>query len=228
MKIGIYGDSFASSGDKETSWGNQLNKFYTVENHGRAMTSVEWSVDKFVNTYKNYDKIVFVVTQPSRMYFPEHPKYPHWTPFTHDLIKNLNKQMRVEYENYIRFTLKYVHNDNMLMLKQTAYLNLVKTLQPQTLFISAFANCIEDYDMLTLTDISGLDMINPKSLNYLHSVFEQNSDTRACHMNATNNLILSKKIKHWIETDEFDLYNIDDFFIPYNRDEIFSINKRYR
>ena len=230
LKIGIYGDSYAISGDDITQcWGHHLRKYFDVYIHGRPASSVEWSVQQFINTYKDYDKIVFVVTEANRIYLPKHPGLPHWTVHTHNSVKGLHRSMRGEYENYIRFHMKYAYDESVLVTKQKAYLNFVLNLKPDTLFLSSFPNCIPDDQNISLSMISDLDHINSKSNNYLQNIFATNNpDPRPCHMNHTNNLLLARKIKQWIDTGKFDLKNTDDFYIPLSRSDLFTINKKLK
>lgn len=73
MRIGIYGDSFASPHNtdqsKNISWVSVLKTLIPncdIENHGRGATSVFYSYKKFLQTCSNYDKIIFLITNPDR------------------------------------------------------------------------------------------------------------------------------------------------------------------
>lgn len=69
MKIAVYGDSFATCRNSlETSWFKLLGKKLncTVDSYGFPGTPVYYSYKKFMDTHKDYDRIIFLVTEPSR------------------------------------------------------------------------------------------------------------------------------------------------------------------
>lgn len=71
MRIGVYGDSFASSHtqSRDIAWYNILKKLIPcedVKSYGISGTSLWYSYKKFLETYQEFDTIVFLVTDPSR------------------------------------------------------------------------------------------------------------------------------------------------------------------
>jgi hypothetical protein len=72
MKIGVYGDSFADTTETPSldfAWYNQLANLIpnsTVTSYGLGSTSVYYSYKKFLETYMEFDIIIFVVTEPGR------------------------------------------------------------------------------------------------------------------------------------------------------------------
>lgn len=72
MKIAIFGDSYAAS-TGPTSWGSFLATMNNcqVENFAKRGTSLFYSYLKFIDNYKNFDVIVFLVTAPGRLHHPE-------------------------------------------------------------------------------------------------------------------------------------------------------------
>lgn len=224
IKLGIYGDSFATSGKIEKAWSTflKIDDEYEVDIYSWPATSTEWSVLKFAETYHLYDKIIFVVTSPDRLYVNNHPTLQHWTATTHHQVDTIPQEQRLEYKNYIKFHTKYMMNSDVLNAKQKIYLDYIMAIKPETLLIPAFDNSIPQCDYIDLFSISCLDLINPKPEKYLRRLFDNNQgDTRPCHMNVINNHILYQKIKNWIQTNKFDLYNKEDFFIPESRQELF-------
>lgn len=77
MKIGIFGDSF---GDDYHVWPNPYDGVgpswieylqscgHEVENFSCGATALFYSYDLFIKNYQKYDKVIFVVTHPSRYY----------------------------------------------------------------------------------------------------------------------------------------------------------------
>lgn len=76
MRLGIFGDSYASGGiDNESSWLNMLvkllkqelrGKTLSVECHGQGGSSLYFSYNNFLKLKDKYDTIIFVVTEPHR------------------------------------------------------------------------------------------------------------------------------------------------------------------
>lgn len=71
MKIGIYGDSFADhhTDSKHIAWYNILSNYIpgsTVTCYGKKSTSVYYSYKKFLETYSEFDKVIFLITNPDR------------------------------------------------------------------------------------------------------------------------------------------------------------------
>lgn len=86
MKLGIFGDSFATftgakpSENAEHAWfdilSNKLN--YELCTHGLSGTSIYYSYKNFLEHYKSYDTIVFILSEVSRytkfLSFENHPE----------------------------------------------------------------------------------------------------------------------------------------------------------
>lgn len=71
MRLGIYGDSFAASHtqSQNIAWYNILAKLVSaksVVSYGLGATSLYYSYKKFLITHQEFDKIVFLVTEPLR------------------------------------------------------------------------------------------------------------------------------------------------------------------
>jgi hypothetical protein len=70
-RLAIYGDSFATAltrnGLQARAWVSQLDDLYSVSHMALPSTSVYWSYRRFLNTYQDYDRVIFVVTCPNRV-----------------------------------------------------------------------------------------------------------------------------------------------------------------
>ena len=75
LKVGIFGDSYAdpiSHGHDnfkdmdKLGWPNLLKSNYEVGLHGKTGSSIFYSYQQFLKYHEQYDKIVFVVTNPER------------------------------------------------------------------------------------------------------------------------------------------------------------------
>ena len=67
MKIAIYGDSFAAS-NGPTSWTSILKTKFDTTVYALGGSSLFWSYKNFIATYKNFDTIIFLVTDFGRLY----------------------------------------------------------------------------------------------------------------------------------------------------------------
>jgi hypothetical protein len=88
MKIGIFGDSYGDPNwlgqravQEDTNlkknkpyfgWYDYLGNDFQVENFSMSCSSLYYSKTLFDQTYSNYDKILFLVTEPGRYYFHNH------------------------------------------------------------------------------------------------------------------------------------------------------------
>lgn len=71
MRIAIYGDSFAVSKlELSSSWYSLLGKKLNsqVDSYGENGSSVYYSYKKFMESHIHYDRVIFLVTEPSRYY----------------------------------------------------------------------------------------------------------------------------------------------------------------
>lgn len=68
MRVGIFGDSYADSGNAlgNYGWNQLLSDKFSVGIHSRSGTSLWWSYEKFLEHYTKYDVIIFSVTNTSR------------------------------------------------------------------------------------------------------------------------------------------------------------------
>lgn len=76
MKLGIYGDSYAESGDVnlKNNWinifkqllENDIDKKVFIDHHAYGGSSLYYSYKKFKETGHNYDLVIFLATEPHR------------------------------------------------------------------------------------------------------------------------------------------------------------------
>lgn len=76
MKIGVFGDSFADenmqSGKSWISWLRENDDITSVTSWGIGGTSLEYSYQKFLENHNDYDRIIFLATEPNRMHMLDH------------------------------------------------------------------------------------------------------------------------------------------------------------
>lgn len=203
MKVGIFGDSYAHILERSTttSWADLLSKDFDVENYAMGGSSTYFSYLNFLEHYQKYNKIIFVVTYPARMY----------TSFGHvpsavtakDMLTNravrLDKiQQKIIYglDSYFTYSLL----DNAILDQHILFHNLmiekIKSLKKDILFIPAFSVPNTDFDRTALVDITRMEEGHWISLGYkIKSTEIFRYDNRQHHLTEPNNRILYQMVK---------------------------------
>ena len=212
MRIGIFGCSsavehysfFPGTTIPNHSWSYLLKeKYTTVENFAQGASSLYFSYKTLIdNEQKNFDKIIFIVTDPHRYYFPNLPDdYKHIAGFTH-LEHMLDKaqdkfvkkvyQAVMDYEVYAKDPEFYVDMHNLMVNK------LLNKRGPNFLLLSMTNKSIPGWQGNTLKPIYWLD------IDHYHLGHLSGKDMRKCHMNRENNKIFAERIDYWIKTGTVD------------------------
>lgn len=219
MNIAIYGDSFAdykhASNNKKT-WMHFLedklnSKITCFANSGSGLY---FSVKKYLETNQNFDKIIFVVTIPGRLYVPQ-------VGTTNVHISNIVRARFVS-ENSRNLTEKNIYSAalNYLLNIQNYeeelfkhYCMLDRIIRSDSLLlVPVCSESLECYSGTTLNDVSLIDSE--------HYDIDQNliNDLRCCHMNQRNNEIFADKIYEWIISGKFN-FKKEDFTTPTETEE---------
>lgn len=236
MKIGIYGDSFAEilkNKHGEHCWVFRLlNQYPGSENLSRSGTSLFWSYELLLRTYQEFDKIIFVATQPSRLSILESPESTPW--FLREQLKNgnLTAELRQKFKSLLEYFV-HVSTDNNVALKDSLFFEMLVErllkLPVPTMVIPAFeVNYLFGPTKLGLHNISIMEETHwgkkwTKFSDRQHSgksIFGSNStlkDHRQCHMTNLNNAILFDKINAILPTMDRGMelpIELDDFAMP--------------
>ena len=227
MKISIYGDSFGDSHhnfknlskDKKQrldavgdSWVEILAKKYQVKNFCKYSSSFSWSVNNFVKTQDEFDKVIFLVTSPDRitMGFP-HEKQP--TPHMVDYHNSKLWKYRAKQEGWDKHLSAvldyyvYVYNEELVQLSHNALITHVKSIRPDTIFIPCFEHSYQ-YEGNCMSDIYQMEN---QSWNIKDPITVR--DIRKCHMTKTNNFIFANFIEQNLKYNEV-LIDINKFKVP--------------
>jgi hypothetical protein len=228
MRIGIFGDSFASDNkmNPTDSWVDILRNNHEVENHAMPGTNLYFSVLKLKENYKKYEKIIFVVTQPSRIkisdnvpcYDPSKRHIGH-APTIGRLIKAANEHeiydgplidaynAALNYYKYIQDTTydEYIH---------TLMLDDILKICPNIILIPAFTDSIPNSQISSLIEIRTNEN---KAWGFEYFIPPGFIDERNCHLTAENNSILAEKAEEWLRGKTVDT-NINDFATPTNKE----------
>jgi hypothetical protein len=222
MKIGVFGDSFAVMKYNTTpSWVDILAGKYNVTNHSIIGSNLYYSVEEIKKHHLNYDKIIFVVTEPGRM------KVADWIPLdsnrqfvTGKLDKQyihreeLNQYEELVYEAASQYVTcfhddvyeKYIHN---LMLDD------IKKVRADMILIPAFMNSWYNINYSPMIHIYAKE--NTAWNLAGKTVIEEYNDIRNCHMIAENNVIFAEKAEHWLNGNHVNI-NLNDFVTTTDKD----------
>jgi hypothetical protein len=247
LRIGIFGDSYADefplrSDDNfkngRMPWSRYLRALNNndITNFALSASSFHYSAKLFLENYKQFDKVIFVVTFPGRFYISNStidPELCHVANLDHlfskiseykECIKlgarnctqtKLDRAM--PYLSAIREYYLYLYDyDQIKLFHDALFEKIVNTLPKENMLIlPANKNSTPKlWDQDTFSEISQLDN-RPSGCVTL--------DNRQNHLNDTNNKLLATKINNWINTGEFNL-NVADFFKPTETfDELWTI-----
>lgn len=238
LKVAIFGDSYADEfvyvpendfhGD--LPWVRMLRKIipHSVTNFALEGSSFYYSAKLCLEKHNDYDKIIFIVTFPDRIYLHSNSIDSHFwhianldhlfhkvQTYKHNIATNswnasqmkLNEAM--PYLNAVRDYYLYVYNfEQVKLFHDSLYEKLERSIpKEKIIFIPVVrfaAPADETYNQTTLCDISNLDS---RPIDY------KTTDTRQNHLNKKNREILAEYFAKWIETGIFNL-NIKDFVSP--------------
>ena len=223
MKIAIYGDSFVKSSMSSYSWPEFLKKDYDVIVDAAPGASIEYVLKKFNENQQNFDKIIIVLTEPSRIFLPNHPHFQHMylnEIFIKNLTKDISQKHQKEILEYFYFHTKYVHDEEVCRLKYLAFNDYILKKRPDVLILPAFT--VNDNSIMPLSCISNIDTSHKVYGRKLYKESSTVGDPRPCHMSVPNNLILSKKIKKWIKTGKFS-HLVNDYVSVENYEQLFKL-----
>jgi hypothetical protein len=215
MKIAVFGDSF---GDDYTLWPNPYsgvgpswveylqNQNIEVDNYASGGTSLFYSYQKFILTYQEYDKVIFLVTHPGRITVPLGHKTEDYYNITS--VENKLKEC-FDFEKKIRLN---AIRDYFIYVKNDAYDNVVHKLliedilkkHKDTLLIPCFHNSGIN-NQRALFNISHFEA---NFWNFEDTILPNRDevyDARKCHMCEENNLVLGQEIYNWIKTGNYNL-----------------------
>lgn len=222
MKIGIFGDSFANhlcDKNDTLAWFQILEKEFDITNHGQPGTSLYWSSTEFFKHHQNYNKIIFCVTAPGRIFLPEHSWFNRkfWP---NNKVKHLhplsvNNLLKEEPENLVirAADAYYTHIENFQFCQyvDSLILNDLKSNRPDGLFLETVLK----------------EIWNMENQHYnidVRTLHDHYIDVRHCHMTRENNLIFSELIKKWVNNENFN-FSVNDFVKPSDPFEQYFLKK---
>jgi hypothetical protein len=173
-ELALFGDSYAESGDdyKHTvmhrGWAKQLMIMFGdgMDNFAMPGSSLEFSVQNFLENHEQYKKIVFVTTWLHRLHVPiefkiANSNQPSWTSNhwgSYDQCEHMEKYFVIEsaeqrqtfkaIKDYFMYITTSVHAEKYALLRHRSLIDLVKKIRPDAIIIPAYNyyGLIDDYN----------------------------------------------------------------------------------
>ena len=238
MKIAVFGDSFAAPLHKFKkdiglkSWVDHLSERYNVTNYAVEGSGLYYSLKQLTATNYLYDKIIFVITRPGRLYLDNNPilnKNGHehlnslpMAEYTFNEYKDRTDAESIEITKISHAAIQYFTYIQRLkydMFVHDLQVDYIKNIRPDIILIPAF------------NDSYRFHMINPCLYNItelenkhwgIPKDYSSPDDYRRCHMSNENNLILSKLAEQWLQGEPVNI-NINDFVVPADDKSFYNI-----
>ena len=226
MKVAIFGDSYGvvlPEGNNTLSWVGIISDKFSVDNFSESSSSLYYSYRKFLESYKNYDKIIFLITNPGRIFLEKCNIRKHISHY--DLAKYYRDRAETHEDKLILEAAKnyylYVMNEEYDQCMHNLMVKNTKNLHPSILLIPCFQNSIPGQHNNCLFDACKLDWDYYKLKNV-----NNYNDNRHSHMNEINNQLLAKEVKQWLDFGEFNLDSIT-WKLDTNRKLDFYFSREY-
>jgi hypothetical protein len=200
MKIGVFGDSFADSNTSKSIWWKYLAEQYQhdVECFGESGSSLVFSATKLLNSYQNYDLVIWCATSSNRLTiwhranFKEIPV--HVTGRHHKTYSDPEIQEKINIaEQYINHVFDWPEGEFV----GHCVVNTVQSIIPNLLIIPSFTTPIyykKD------AGFNLYDLCSRETKTYfpngkeIADIMDEYHDTRAGHFTAETHQTLAKLV----------------------------------
>ena len=218
MKIAIFGDSFAAPGGPH-GWPDLLadTHQHNIKNFAQGGSSLFWSYKKLLTHIGKVDVVIFVVTTPGRLYYPDDDLQQHicnsWCVDAGlagktDLVNISNRPLYQAAKEYFSHLAQpdfdwYVHDQivksiDELCAKQNKRLILIPAFEQNVPYQNIFTFSL--YDVTT----------EELKATFGDTVYKTEKSTRANHMSQENNRRLAKIVNDLLQGN-LSTVNIDSF-----------------
>lgn len=236
-KLLILGDSFAVAYGENIKYGwvEKLKEHFDVHSTAVSGSGVYWSYLKFLQYYKDYDYIIWCVSDALRGWIRDvedkvpAPYLEHYNPnYVNGRWKHWHRESKLSLPSEVKFVYKKLDDYYALLDEKkenlSAYLMVedAKRKRPDMLAISCFGRLIGSWfpeshkvfaNETRLVRIQFMEedywvsqgQISRQDIDQMLGHY----DTRVCHFSNENNLMMYNKIMNWIDTKEFTLTEQD-------------------
>lgn len=230
MKIAIFGDSYAdvkhliSVPYQKKCWPLKLSNAYEVHNYAQGGSGLKFSyllVNRQIKNreIKNYDRIIFIASDPRRMYLNEdfHSEAAHiHYHFTKEYFGKFrqNKFRQTAFDYY-----KYFNNDELLEIENEFYIKNLRDIFGNKLLLlkcyDQYNDNVRDYfdNEIPLYDIT---LYEDYTIDHKSIAEKLWQDHRLCHFSLPQHEMFYQKIVTWLETGYFSLTKKD--IVPVSRE----------
>lgn len=251
MKIGIFGDSWAKTivsdeGKKfhdGYAWWELLLAKYDVTNFGVPGSSVYFSYEEFNKHYSNFDKIIFLATEPGRLTFEIGSEIKN--PLLKEEFKrHCNAYATADYYSKVFNDIRFPEDSARINAAKEYFLwllnkkeqkeyrrlllNEIRNLRPDTLILipSESWDHVKQQVIFCLLDISNIEVDHFGKGSFQDLMNQGYTDIRPCHLTREDNKMFADKISNWIENQTIPIFSKEDFVPPADDIEIyFEIKK---
>lgn len=185
--LAIYGDSFGDPKWVENdyfAWPELLEQHYDITNYAFTGTGLWWSYDKFVETHKQYDYSIVVVTVPGRIHIECRDAHLNLNYNTWPVWDGLNVG-----ELYFHYFYSQKREDRFHKFMVDDILT-----NDNVLVVPAFKESVADYTGWSLCHFSDTELA--------HYELEHNgwNERRKCHMTKENNEVVYQHVLESLTT----------------------------
>jgi hypothetical protein len=219
QRIGIYGDSWA-----DPTPGHDFNpqltdqawcrRFNNADIHAKGGSSIYFSYRLFMETHEQYDKIIFVATNPDRWYLPIKAQGQEFHLNSYSTVKYFREQV-----HKLRSLTMTAELDSNLRALEQFYLELsdfetnqqicslmidrIMTVRPDTILVMSFnTGWYNDWSMrdryyMPMCESFGLDYKNKVERN--NGIMPHPEKNMICHMTEQTNEIVYHHMLHRLQ-----------------------------
>lgn len=236
-KIAVYGDSFATDANNlDTSWfvllGKKLN--CEVDTYGEAGSSVYYSYKKFMETHRDYDLCVFLVTSPNR--FPVKVEFSSGERYN---VPGLNaidfiKESLAKTDTMDSITLSNLQgwfkssDIEYLTDMKELMLDKIKSLKEDTIFVPCFNDSFS-VDRMEPGLISVFDLFNRQkellgdtSKTSLNLMRYEKVNVISAHMTPEFNAFFATVVYNKIQTGQWDFSEYKRIQLQYSKEHYYE------
>jgi hypothetical protein len=196
LKIGVFGDSFASR-DRSPMWWQMLAQYgHEVESWGESGSSIEWSVELIQRYHGRYEFMIWCVSMPGRLSLrstigpPYQPRWEHWR--VSDAIVTRDPEVRRRQEIYRDYYLEFFPQGQDQFQLQ-ALVHYVQHLHPNIMIVPCFRVPLDTEFNLYEASLHEVAPCFDTPEN-LHDWYQHYEDKRPGHFTPENHAVLAELI----------------------------------
>lgn len=232
MKIGVFGDSFASLKFEQNttpSWVDILSEKYDVTNFALPSSNLYYSTNKFIDNSRSFDKIIFVVTVPGRLHFPDWVTVDNRFKFAAGhaiaewqlkLNNSTNQLTDTEIKAFKAVIEYYTYLDDVKFNNfiQQLMVNKIIDSRPDAIVLPVSKSSYGEPKLMHSASLADIfDKENQAWGITATDLLNNCRDFRNCHMTAENNLVLANKVEQWLGGEPVEI-KLDEFVTPMNKE----------